>query len=75
MKRINPLLTTNNPAPIPGCHAPVKAVAHSALSMKIFINMTIYIYIYIYLGGHTKNICEKKVGGGPGGNFICTRRS
>ena len=31
MKRINPLLTTNNPAPIPGCHAPVKAVAHSAV--------------------------------------------
>jgi hypothetical protein len=24
MKRINPLLTGNNPAPIPGCHAPVK---------------------------------------------------
>ena len=22
MKRINPLLTANNPAPIPGCHAP-----------------------------------------------------
>ena len=22
MKRISPLLTTNNPAPIPGCHTP-----------------------------------------------------
>ena len=22
IKRINPLLTVNNPAPIPGCHAP-----------------------------------------------------
>ena len=22
MKRINPLLTANNPDPIPGCHAP-----------------------------------------------------
>ena len=22
MKRINPLLTANNPAPIPGCHVP-----------------------------------------------------
>ena len=22
IKRINPLLTANNPAPIPGCHAP-----------------------------------------------------
>jgi hypothetical protein len=31
MKRINPLLTANNPAPIPGCHAPVKAIAHSAV--------------------------------------------
>jgi hypothetical protein len=31
MKRINPLLTANNPAPIPGCHAPVKVVAHSAV--------------------------------------------
>ena len=24
-------LTPNNPAPIPGCHAPVKAVAHSVV--------------------------------------------
>jgi hypothetical protein len=31
MKRINPLLTANNPAPIAGCHAPVKAIAHSAV--------------------------------------------
>jgi hypothetical protein len=31
MKRINPLLTANNPGPIPGCHAPVKALAHSAV--------------------------------------------
>jgi hypothetical protein len=28
MKRINPLLTTNNPAPIPGCHSHVKTIAH-----------------------------------------------
>jgi hypothetical protein len=27
-ERINPLLTGNNPAPIPGCHATVKTVAH-----------------------------------------------
>jgi hypothetical protein len=31
MKRINPLLTANNPAPIPGCHAPGRAIAHSAV--------------------------------------------
>ena len=31
MKRLNPLLTANNPAPIPGCHVSVKAIAHSAV--------------------------------------------
>ena len=36
MKRINPLLTANNPAPIPGCHAPVKAIAHSAVVILDF---------------------------------------
>jgi hypothetical protein len=35
MKRINPLLTANNPAPIPGCHAPVKAIAHSAVVISL----------------------------------------
>jgi hypothetical protein len=34
MKRINPLLTDNNPAPIPGCHTPVQTVAHSGVVLE-----------------------------------------
>jgi hypothetical protein len=33
MKRINPLLTANNPAPIPGCHASVKVIVQSAAAV------------------------------------------
>ena len=38
MKKTNPLLTANNPAPIPGCHAPVKAIAHS-----LFQNVIVFL--------------------------------
>jgi hypothetical protein len=34
MKRINPFLTTDNPAPIPGCHSPVKTVLSVSLSLN-----------------------------------------
>ena len=48
MKRINPLLTANNPAPIPGCHAPVKAIAHSAVvSLSLFLSTTIYTVVHM----------------------------
>jgi hypothetical protein len=48
MKRINPLLTANNPAPIPGCHAPVKAIAHSAVvSLSLFLSKTIYTVVHM----------------------------
>jgi hypothetical protein len=37
MKRMNPLSTDNNPAPIPGCHAPVKGIAHSAVVSRLHL--------------------------------------
>jgi hypothetical protein len=42
MNGINPLLTANNPAPIPGCHAAVKAIAHSDVVLSL---MVVYYHV------------------------------